>query len=68
MISRKQFITQSSLAFAGVLLSKYGIAQGDFPVVRVPLSQRKFTSESVENLITEIQKNIGNKELAWMFG
>ena len=67
-MNRKQFITQSSLAFAGVVLSKNGIAQDNFPVVRVPLSQRKFTSESVEKLISEIQENIGNKELAWMFG
>ena len=67
-MNRKQFITQSSLGMAGLILSKYGIAQSNFPVVRIPVSQRKFTSEAVENVIAEIQKSIGNKKLAWMFG
>ncbi|MGZ3849193.1 MAG: glycoside hydrolase family 125 protein [Flavisolibacter sp.] len=67
-MNRKQFISQSSLGFAGLMLSKYNIIQSDFPVVRIPLSQRKFTSEAVESVIAEIQKNIGNKKLAWMFG
>jgi meiotically up-regulated gene 157 (Mug157) protein len=50
------------------MLSKYGMAQHDFPVVRIPLSQRKFTSEAVEKVIAQVQENIGNKKLAWMFG
>jgi meiotically up-regulated gene 157 (Mug157) protein len=28
---------------------------------------RKFTSKSVEKIIADIKKNIGNKEIAWMF-
>jgi len=67
-MNRKDFIAQSSLALAGLVVSKYGMAQSEFPVVRIPLSQRKFTSEAVENLIVQVQKNIGNRKLAWMFG
>jgi uncharacterized protein len=69
-MNRKKFIQQSSLATAGILLSKYnfGFSQPDFPLVRVAANERKFTSPAVENLIATIQKNIGNKEIAWLFG
>lgn len=69
-MNRKQFIQQTSLASAGLFFSKYSFALGsdNFPVVRVAESQRKFTSKAVEKLIADIQKNIGNKELGWMFG
>lgn len=67
-MNRKKFITQSSLAAAGLLLPDYAVGLPDFPEVRTPLSQRKFTSQAVENLITEIQKKCTNKELTWMFG
>lgn len=70
-MNRKQFITQSSLATAGIFLSAKSFSffqQNNFPVVRIDPSQRKFTSEAVEKIINEIQKNIGNKELAWLFG
>lgn len=43
-------------------------APGAFPLVRVAEGQRKFKSAAVEKLIAEIQNNIGNKEIAWMFG
>ncbi|CAF3063023.1 unnamed protein product [Rotaria sp. Silwood2] len=39
----------------------------DFPKVRRPMNKRQFTSPAVESLIEEIQKNIKNKELAWLF-
>lgn len=68
-MNRKKFFQQSSLAVAGVLLSKYTTANGQagFPVVRVPESQRKFKSDAVEKLIADVKKNIGNKEIAWLF-
>ncbi len=68
-MNRKNFIQQSSLAATGILMSKYSFAkwQNDFPVVRVAESQRKFKSPAVEKLIAEIKKNIGNKEIAWLF-
>lgn len=68
-MNRKKFIQQSSLASASLLLSNYSFAKWntDFPVVRVPESQRKFKSPAVEKLIAEIKKNIGNKEIGWLF-
>jgi len=68
-MNRKKFIQQSSLATAGILLSNYSFAkwQTDFPLVRVPESQRKFKSPAVEKLIAEIKQHIGNKEIAWLF-
>lgn len=68
-MNRKKFIQQSSLATAGILMSKYSFANlnSDFPVVRVPETQRKFKSPAVEKLIAEIKSKIGNNEIAWMF-
>ena len=68
-MNRKKFIQQTSLASAGILMSKYSFAKWstDFPVVRVAENQRKFKSPAVEKLIAEIKKNIDNKEIAWLF-
>ncbi|MBS1914768.1 MAG: glycoside hydrolase family 125 protein [Bacteroidetes bacterium] len=67
-MKRRNFIQQTSLATAGFFITKHssGFAT-DFPVVRVPAAQRKFTSVAVENAIAEVRKNIGNKEIAWLF-
>ena len=68
-MNRKKFIRQTSLASAALLMSDYSFAKwnSNFPVVRIPQNQRKFKSPAVENLIAEIKKNIGNKEIAWLF-
>jgi meiotically up-regulated gene 157 (Mug157) protein len=68
-MNRKNFIKQSSLAAAGIAFHPYLPAQSSnsFPVVRTRETQRKFKSKSVEDIIGEIKKNIGNKEIAWMF-
>ena len=68
-MNRKKFIRQTSLASAALLMSDYSFAKwkSDFPLVRTPEAQRKFKSPAVENLIAEIKKNIGNKEIAWLF-
>jgi len=68
-MQRRKFIQQTALAGAALMASKYAAAgTTDFPVVRVVEGQRKFKSVAVEKLIAEIQKNTGNKEIAWMFG
>ncbi len=68
-MQRRKFIQQTALAGTAILASKYATAgTSDFPVVRVAEGQRKFKSVAVEKLIAEIQSNIGNKEIAWMFG
>lgn len=70
-MERRKFLQQSALAGAGVLVTKMGFAksflQQDFPLVRIPVGQRKFKSQAVENLIAEVQRNVSNKELAWLF-
>ncbi len=68
-MNRKKFIKTTSLVAAGVLFSKISSAQyvNQFPIVRIPLNQRKFVSPVVEKLIQEIKTKIGNKEIAWMF-
>lgn len=60
---------QGSLATAGMFLGKYSLANAanDFPLVRIPESQRKFKSLAVEKLIADVKKNIGNKEMGWLF-
>ncbi len=71
IMDRRKFVINTSMATTALLLSRYTSAwAGDssFPVVRVPEDQRNFKSPAVEKLIAEIKGNIGNKELAWMFG
>ena len=70
-MERRKFIKQTALAGAALWAAKYswgkGLVMSDFPEVRVPLGQRRFKSIAVENLINEIQQNISNKEIAWLF-
>lgn len=69
-MNRRKFITTTSMATAAILAAQYGMAAAPaaFPVVRVAKEKRKFTSDAVEEVIEEVQKGIGNRELAWMFG
>ena len=70
-MNRRRFVKQATFASAGIALAGYAFAgeqKRDFPVVRTPIGKRKFTSKAVERVIAEVQKNIGNKEIAWMFG
>ena len=39
-----------------------------FPHVRQNQTDRRLISRAVENLISEVKRNIKNKELAWLFG
>src|SRR5580693_8411621 len=69
-MNRRHFVKQTSLATSALLLSRYTAAWGDeptFPIVRIPESKRNFKSKAVEKLIADVKKNIGNKELAWLF-
>lgn len=70
-MKRRNFIQQSAFAAAGLAISAKGFGSFDaqeFPVVRIPESQRKFRSKAVEKIIADLQKNTANKELAWLFG
>ena len=69
-MNRKNFIQQSSLATAGILLSgnhSFAHAPMEFPLVRIAEAQRKFKSAAVEQTIQTIKKSISNKEIAWLF-
>jgi len=67
-MQRRKFIQHTSLASAGFFIRKNSFAfSEDFPLVRVAASKRKFKSVAVENAIGTIKKNIGNKEIAWLF-
>jgi meiotically up-regulated gene 157 (Mug157) protein len=50
-------------AYSGYLYA----GKNEFPVVRTPVAQRKFTSTAVENLIAGFRSFTPNKELAWLF-
>lgn len=67
-MNRSEFIRNTSLLGAGVLLQKVSFAAPqDFPVVRVAADQRHFQSASVEKAIKAFQQNVRNKELGWLF-
>ena len=68
-MNRKQFIHQSSFLAGGIAFSdlSFNRSATDFPVVRVAEAKRKFRSPAVENTISQIKKNIGNREIAWLF-
>ncbi|MCW3122114.1 MAG: metal-independent alpha-mannosidase [Flavipsychrobacter sp.] len=69
-MNRRRFVKQASLATTGILLSRYTNVWGSeqtFPTVRVAAGERNFTSQAVERVIADVKRNIGNKELAWMF-
>ncbi|MCQ6959326.1 glycoside hydrolase family 125 protein [Mucilaginibacter aquariorum] len=67
-MKRRQFIGSTTLLGAGVLMNKFSFAaNAAFPVVRVPVSARKFKSVSVEKAITEFKSKVKNPELGWLF-
>ena len=71
MISRKQFIGQTGIALSGVLINKrhaFSFLQNEFESKRPPVSERKFVSEAVEEIIRNTKSKIVNPELAWLFG
>jgi hypothetical protein len=68
-MNRRNFIQKTTFAAAGLMAaSRLRADDSAFPNVRVPESKRRFTSPAVEDTIRRIQADIGNKELAWMFG
>jgi meiotically up-regulated gene 157 (Mug157) protein len=69
MNHRRAFIKTSALAIAGVATTKWTFAKSasDFPVVRVALDKRSFTSPAVEDTIVRMKKVIKDPELAWLF-
>ncbi len=66
-MNRRDFIQNTALAGAGLMLPLSGMA-ASFPEVRVSVSKRNFTSKAVEATIQRVQKMIADEELAWLFG
>lgn len=68
-MKRRQFILQTSFLTAGLLTQRTGWAtvKKEFPVVRVPAADRRFSSPAVEAVIAEIRKTTRQPELAWLF-
>ncbi|MES2649172.1 MAG: glycoside hydrolase family 125 protein [Bacteroidota bacterium] len=70
-MKRRDFIAQTSMAAAGLIITGKTVAQtgnGPFEIVRTAAAKRNFSSSAVENIIATVQKSIGNKEIAWLFG
>ena len=68
-MNRRQFIHSTALlAFAATMTPHLLAAAENHPVVRPPLTKRKFKSTAVERTIERVQSSIGNQEIAWMFG
>lgn len=69
-MQRKQFIRQTALTAAAFVMrpiSNFAFTSFNFPIVRVPESQRKFKSEAVENMIKKFNRKVPDKELGWLF-
>jgi len=65
-MNRRTFIQSTLLAGCAAGLARNGWAQ-EFPVVRTPVSRRKFQSAAVERVIARVHAECNNRELAWMF-
>ncbi|UKJ06897.1 glycoside hydrolase family 125 protein [Solitalea lacus] len=70
MLSRRKFIQTTGIIGAGLAIQPnqlFALADSSFESKRPPLSERKFTSKSVEELIKSIKADLPNKELGWLF-
>ncbi|MDB5249156.1 MAG: Tat pathway signal protein [Segetibacter sp.] len=68
-MKRKEFIRNTGLAGAAVLMNKLSFAKDfpPFPVVRVSADKRNFKSNAVELAIAQFKSNVKNEELGWLF-
>lgn len=66
---RRRFIRQASIIGAGSLMTPNILraASFDFPTVRTPKSERKFSSVAIENVISNMKKKLKDPELGWLF-
>ncbi len=70
MNNRRQFLQTAGILASGILLKESGafaFNKNPFESKRPPVSDRKFTSEAVENVIKKLKKEIADPELAWLF-
>lgn len=69
-MKRRTFIQHAAVLGTGMWAGNLSLASAkpDYPVVRVPKSQRHFSSESIEQAIKAFQQHVKDKELGWLFG
>ncbi len=66
-MERRKFIRNTSVV-AGVLAFSNGIAStAKYGCKRPPLSERKFTSKAIEDIIQDAKAKISDPEIAWLF-
>lgn len=67
-MERRKFIFQTSIGATSILLAKNVFSNtNSFPIVRIPVAQRKFNSKAVEQTINNLKNTIKNKKIAWLF-
>jgi uncharacterized protein len=66
-MKRRQFIGNSFLLSAGLIIDKKSFAAAPYPQVRIPSTRRKFTSAAVEAAIVEFKTHVKDAELGWLF-
>lgn len=72
-MKRRKFLRNTALLGGLTMMDPFQLASApflspvDFPTVRTPKGKRHFESEAIEKAITEFQKNVKDKELAWLF-
>tara|TARA_R110000868_G_scaffold131361_2_gene341379 strand:- start:21193 stop:22617 length:1425 start_codon:yes stop_codon:yes gene_type:complete len=70
-MKRRKFIQNTALFSGLTIVAPTNIMASnfvsDFPIVRVAKKQRHFHSKFIEETIEEFQKNVKDKELAWLF-
>src|SRR6476659_5011616 len=68
-MKRRKFLQSGSAIAAGTFLYNKNLfaAASDYASKRPPLSERKFTSEAVETLITKIKAAMPDEQLSWLF-
>ncbi len=70
MNNRRQFLQTAGILTSGILLKESGafaFSRNTFESKRPALSERKFTSKAVEDVIVKLKKEIADPELAWLF-
>ena len=68
-MNRNTFIKKTSILSAGLMLSQVpAFGNPVFPVVRTAESKRNFKSPAIESAVAELQANVKDKELGWLFG
>jgi uncharacterized protein len=68
-MDRNHFLKIISTATAGLALSSspHWAVAGDFPLVRVPKSKRRFSSDAIEDAILKFKRAVKDPELGWLF-